>query len=618
VKRRLTAAAVAVLVLPATASASVVFRSVDTTDYPRVRVTVVTSKPTSVPPALEEKGGAVADLKTANLGQEKSVVLAIDRSHSMAGQALRDAVASARAFIRSRQRGDRIAIVTFGSRTRRLTGFTAPSSVADDALRSLRVDGHQGTALYDAISMSALLLASERNRGRVIVLVTDGRDVSSSTSLGAAIEAARRAGVSVYPVAIVSRQFTPDTLQTIATRTGGISRSVTSTSSLSAIYTSIADELRRTWRLEYVTAGRPGESVALKVTAGDLGGAERQLVLQSDAGGGRSPALLPAYFFTGRGTAVLALVVGLLGFLAVAVMLATFRQGWLRGLIAPHVGTRQVRRERKTIRGRLATFTLLFRLTERAFSRTKPWERLGRLLERADLRIRTVELVYLSLGLGLGLGWFLSITGAATIVVVLGLLVGGLAPTGFVSYKGARRRAAFEDQLPDLLSSIAASLKAGHSFKSAVQSIVDEGAEPASKELKRVLGETRLGRPMEDALAEMGRRVGSKNFEFIVTAVNIQTNVGGSLAGLFDMVADTVRQRHQFARKIKSLTAMGRMSAYVLVGLPIFVGGALTLFNQGYMAPLWHSSSGNMMVIVSLVMIMTGAAFLRKIVSFKG
>ena len=122
---------------------------------------------------------------------------------------------------------------------------------------------------------------------------------------------------------------------------------------------------------------------------------------------------------------------------------------------------------------------------------------------------------------------------------------------------------------------MAASLKAGHSFRQGMQSVVDEGVDPAAREFKRVLTEARLGRPMDDALTEMALRIGSKNFEFVMSAVTIQRQVGGSLAGLFDMVADTVRQRQQFRRKIKGLTAMGRMSAYVLVGLPFVVGAAI-------------------------------------------
>ncbi len=113
-----------------------------------------------------------------------------------------------------------------------------------------------------------------------------------------------------------------------------------------------------------------------------------------------------------------------------------------------------------------------------------------------------------------------------------------------------------------------------------------------------MLTETRLGRPMDDALERHGRRASARRTStFVVTAVTIQRQVGGSLAGLFDMVAEAVRQRQQFARKIKGLTAMGRMSAYVLVGLPFFIALALTLMNREYMAPLYHTSTGHKLII---------------------
>jgi len=177
---------------------------------------------------------------------------------------------------------------------------------------------------------------------------------------------------------------------------------------------------------------------------------------------------------------------------------------------------------------------------------------------------------------------------------------------------------AFEDQLPDLLVTLAASLKAGHSFKQGIQTLVDEGQEPASKELSRVITDTRLGRPMDEALADTAERIGSKDFSFVITAVTIQRQVGGSMAGLFDMIADTVRQRQQFARKIRGLTAMGRASAYVLIALPFFVAAALTLLNPDYMSPLYATSTGHMLIMLGLVMMGIGTLFLRKIVSFRG
>ena len=198
------------------------------------------------------------------------------------------------------------------------------------------------------------------------------------------------------------------------------------------------------------------------------------------------------------------------------------------------------------------------------------------------------------------------------------MFVGGSLPILFVAYKAKRRLAAIDDQLPDLLVTLAASLKAGHSFRQGIQAVVDEGQPPAADEFKRVLTETRLGRPMDDALSDMAARIGSKNVSFVVTAVTIQRQVGGSLAGIFDMVADAVRNRQQFARKIRSLTAMGRASAYVLVGIPFFMLGALTLLNAEYMAPLYHTPTGNKLMIVGVVMIGIGSLMLRKIVSFKG
>jgi tight adherence protein B len=198
------------------------------------------------------------------------------------------------------------------------------------------------------------------------------------------------------------------------------------------------------------------------------------------------------------------------------------------------------------------------------------------------------------------------------------MLLGASAPYGFVAFKAKRRLKAFENQLPDLLITIAASLKAGHSFRQGIQTLVDEGQDPAAGEFRRVMTDTSLGRPMEDALLEMSDRVGSKNFEFAITAVTIQRQVGGSLAGLFDMVADTVRQRQQFSRKIRSLTAMGRMSAYVLIGLPFFIAGALTLMNGMYMDPLYHSAKGHFLIGMMLVLMAFGSLILKKIVSFKG
>jgi tight adherence protein B len=123
---------------------------------------------------------------------------------------------------------------------------------------------------------------------------------------------------------------------------------------------------------------------------------------------------------------------------------------------------------------------------------------------------------------------------------------------------------------------------------------------------------------MDDALQEMADRIGSKDLQFVITAVTIQRQVGGSLAGIFDLVADTIRQRQQFQRKVRGLTAMGRLSAYTLIALPFFLGVILTIMNSAYMNPLYTTSIGHMLVVIGLLMMTFGSLILKRIVAFKG
>ena len=274
--------------------------------------------------------------------------------------------------------------------------------------------------------------------------------------------------------------------------------------------------------------------------------------------------------------------------------------------------TSRRRRDKTTLR------TIVLGATEKTFGHLRQWRAIQQMLDRGDTPLRAAEFFYAVAGAGLLFGILALLFSASPFAVLIAMVAGGSVPFLVVWKRMRRRLGAFEDQLPDMLITIAASLKAGHSFKQGLQAVVDEGEEPASVEFKRVLTEMGLGRPMDDALADMVDRVSSKNFEFTITAVTIQRQVGGSLANLFDLVADTVRQRQQFARKIRSLTAMGRMSAYTLLGLPFFLILAISLLNSTYLSPLFNTSTGHMLIGMGLVMMAIGSAIVKKIVSFKG
>jgi tight adherence protein B len=610
------------LALPTAATAATEIRGLGASSYPAIRFIAETDRATESPPSVRENGAPVHGLEAENFGRAKSVFLAVDRSFSMRGQALADAIAAARAFVAAKPPNDRIAVGTYATEPVILTDFSTATIDADTALRSISVDPEHGTTLYDALVMGANALAGETLQARVIIAVTDGNETDSQATLDDTIAAAREAGAAVYVIAIESPGFTPEPLRELAAETGGRYYGAASSEALADVYATIAEELRRTWQIRYFTAARPGEELQIEVRTPGIEPARATLELPGHA---VSPlreepsALLPREFLRSTwGALALGGAVAFLVLVAFAFALAAPRGSWLRTRLAPHLSEREREVKQRREGERLPLTAGLFRATERTFGHLQFWKKLQTLLDRADLPLRTVEFVYLMSGSALVVGLVAAVLAAPTVLVLAALAGGALVPYGVVAFKARRRLKAFDAQLPDLLTTIAASLKAGHSFRQGIQAVVDEGAEPAAKEFRRVLAETRLGRPMDGALAEMSRRVGSKNLEFVLTAVTIQRQVGGSLASIFDMVAETVRNRHQFARKVKSLTAMGRASAYVLIALPFFVLGAVTLINSEYMSPLYHSSAGQKMMVIGVVMIAFGSLVLKKIVSFKG
>lgn len=596
-------------------------RGIDASGYPTIRLSVVTPTASPTPPSVKEAGAYVAGFQAVALGRSKSVVLAVDWSRSMAGQSLVDAANGARSFVAAKPAADRIEVIAFGSHPVKLTQFSSATIDADDALRTMNIDPKSGTALYDAIVLGAGALKAEQSAGRVLIVLTDGKDVSSKASLDKAIKSARAAGVAVYPIAIAGPDFTAEPLQRIARETGGDYHRAASSGTLKQIYRSIAAELARTWRVTYITAARPGALLALQASIPGVGTATTNVTIPGSSGGdshGSGSALVPVSAGGIGGTLAIMLAVGGLVLLAGALLMAGQRRAWVRERLEPHVSASSHRVKEARKRERFAAAAGLLHATERTLGNLKHWRSAQKLLERADIRLRTVELFYVMVGAGIAGGLVGALGGFPSWAVLIMTLVGAFLPYAVVSFKAKRRLKAFENQLPDLLITVAASLKAGHSFRQGIQTLVDEGQDPAAGEFRRVMTDTSLGRPMEDALLEMSERVGSKNFEFAITAVTIQRQVGGSLAGLFDMVADTVRQRQQFSRKIRSLTAMGKMSAYVLIGLPFFIAGAITLMNRMYMDPLYHTSKGHFLIGMMLVLMAFGSLILKKIVSFKG
>jgi len=236
-------------------------------------------------------------------------------------------------------------------------------------------------------------------------------------------------------------------------------------------------------------------------------------------------------------------------------------------------------------------------------------------LERAGIPITAGELVTAS-ALSALFGAVVGGAGFRTpVMAVIGAVLFALIPFGIVEVMSRRRMKKLHEQLPDVLMILATSLRSGHSFLQALDTVSKEAAEPGAKEFTRVVAEVRLGRSMDEALNAMADRVGSEDFRWAVLAVNIQRDVGGNLAEILDIVAETLRERAATRRQIETLSAEGKLSLYILMGLPIFIGLWIYKFNRSYMSLLLHTTGGVFMLASAAILMMAGYFWMRKIVA---
>ncbi len=625
--RRAVAALALLMTLMVAASASAAGGSlqivkVDTGAFPTVKVTVESHSP-GQQAALEltENGKKASAMSISDPNEPPAIALVIDTSRSMSGTKLEDATAAASAFVQKQDPNAEIGVYGFGDQPYTAAPIGRDRTQTVTAVSQLAISQKPGTALYGALALAAKDLGASSSDKRIVVLLSDGASSADTVKLSDALAAAADAEVRIYPIGVATDAAATQALSRMARETGGTYSSASSSSALSSVYGAISEKLGSTYTITYESTAPAGTSIALAVNAPGFTGTAQTLKAPCTFVEPQKPgsSWIPAGD-TGRfGVAALAALFVLIATIA---LLTAKPSVILRKRIAPFTEQKSAAATLAEVdpdKARLSLLHQLFIATEKIIGTMKWWKKISRMLEQADLPLRTAELYYIQIGTGLLVGTIAAFgLGRRGIFALVAVVIGFMLPVLFVRFKAKQRMNAFENQLPETLITMAASLKAGHAFNQAMQSAVNEGAEPTSKEFARVLAEVQLGMPAEQAMDAMARRMNSTNFGFVVMAVNIQRTVGGSLADILDLVADTVRQRQQFTKKVKALTAQGRASAYVLVAMPFLMGLAIYLVNGEYMKILWESSMGKMMIAGSLVMMAIGSMIIKKIVAFKG
>jgi tight adherence protein B len=236
-------------------------------------------------------------------------------------------------------------------------------------------------------------------------------------------------------------------------------------------------------------------------------------------------------------------------------------------------------------------------------------------LERAGVSVRLQDfaLVMLVLALGLGCGaWILDepLIGLALAVAV------PLVARAVLEVMSRRRRAAFAEQLDDSLQLMSAGLRAGLSLTQALAAVARDADEPTAGEFAQIINEARVGRDLNLALAETAARMSSQDLVWVTQAIAINREAGGNLAEVLDRVGQTIRERNQIHRQVLSLSAEGKLSAYVLIALPLGIIAFLSVTNPSYLAKFTDSLTGYALIGTALLLLVVGALWLRKVVTF--
>ena len=201
--------------------------------------------------------------------------------------------------------------------------------------------------------------------------------------------------------------------------------------------------------------------------------------------------------------------------------------------------------------------------------------------------------------------------------IVLGLGAGLFTftlPARYVRFLRNRRRLRFNEQLVTALGTMSNALRAGFSINQAFESVVETGEKPISQEFNVLLQQLRVGMSFEDALASLDRRVGSDDLTLVCTAIDIARRTGGNLTEIFDRISDTIRGRMRIERRVRTLTAQGRMQGMIVTAMPFFLGVAMLVLKPEVMRPFLFSLRGVICVAVVLALVTVGWLFIRKIV----
>ncbi len=522
-----------------------------------------------------------------------------------------------------------LGLVTTGGGAAVQVGGTDSAAAFETALDEVGPVG--GSAVWDGMVLAGNLLQDSNPAAqKVVILFTAGpADINTATP-SRAETALRQAGAQLDSV-VMPRGTDIEAVSDMISVLGGSMVSAANEDELAAKFQQVATTLGGRFSMTFPAGAASGRSATLEVGAGSTKTVVSYAPGKVEAGSANlaPPTTSGGGFLSGlAGNTLVLLLIVALGVVAVILFVWT-----VLTMVVPdsdRLGNRlQAYEDPYGEQGEAvddpadaahATVPILKRavdFTGDVAQRRGVLEKLEADLERANLPLRGAEALFFAVAGGLLLSVLVL---ALTRNVIMGILALGLCimvPRGLLSFRIRRRTKAFEAQLPDMLTLMAGTLRAGYSIGQGFEAVSREIDEPMGRELRRVVSEARLGRPLDEALDAVAERMQSDDFGWAVMAIRIQREVGGNLAELLLTVADTMTQRERLRRDVATLTAEGRMSAIVLGLLPPGLGAIMYVMNKEYMSKLFTPGLGYFMLGGAVIAMGIGFAWMKKIINIE-
>ncbi len=560
----------------------------------------------------------------ATTGKTQAVVIAVDTSESV-DPIMADLRDAATAVVEALPADVAVGVATFSDRFVPIRSLTTDRTRVIDAIDRLQANGE--SVLWNGVIGATGMLEEDAPEAQpTVILLTASGNLGSLTPAGAAAGALRNVGAPLYAVGLEGDRLGADSLNGVVERSGGRLMLTPDSEQLDELGQAMATTTASQYILAYEppTGDDAGAVGDVTIQAGDAttsasfvrgSATDRPADLAPQVVVPAADGPLQGNMAKYAGVALILLAAGLGAF--ALIMLTQRDESHLTNVLQPYSEgfvDSTVIEDEDTGLAKTALIQRAVEMTEEFAERKGFLAETESKLERADLPLRAAEALFFYASMVTVVALLSLVLTRSLIGTAIFTALAAIIPSATLNFKAKRRLKKFNNQLPDMLTLLSGTLRAGYSLMQGVEAVSREVEDPIGYELRRVVTESRLGRPLEEALEAAAERMGSADFSWAVMAIGIQREVGGNLAELLMTVAETMTARERLRRDVDALTAEGKVSAMVLGLLPLGLGAAMWVINPEYIGILVTEKVGNFLLGGAVMLAGFGFWWMKKLI----